>query len=105
MTSGEFGFLNFGLAPAQVVRSIENVHPIGRQAMCGIELFQPSARAVLAEPVAFGFAETEKADRISEHDSLNLRIVVSNGAHSGNGLDENSFGKRSSWAIIDQSVP
>jgi hypothetical protein len=39
-------------------KSIENLHPIGGQVVGSIELFQPPARALLAKPVAFVFAES-----------------------------------------------
>ena len=81
--------------------------------MGSIEFFQPCTRAVLPELFVFAFAETKEAHCISKHDPLDLGVIVSEYPTarkkkiitSGNGLGENSLGKRSSCAIIDQSVP
>ena len=47
--------------------------------MGGVEFFQPCARAVLPELLAFALAKTKEAHCISEHDPLNLGVIVSHG--------------------------
>src|SRR6266576_382378 len=61
-------------------KSIENVHPIGGQVVGSIELFQPPARALLAKPVAFVLSESQEARSVSEHNSLDLDVIVSHGS-------------------------
>jgi hypothetical protein len=47
--------------------------------MGSIEFFQPCARAVLTELFTFAFAEAKEARCVSEHDPLNLSVIVSHG--------------------------
>jgi hypothetical protein len=45
-----------------------------------IELLKPASRALLPELLEFGFTEPQEAHCISEHDPLNLGIIVSDGS-------------------------
>src|SRR5215471_6289442 len=78
-------------------RLIEDPHPVGGQVMGSVEFFQPCARAVLPELFVFALAETKEAHCISEHDPLNLSVIVSHGLQEKDHHVWKRFGMRAIW--------